>query len=104
MLDSCGLKNDVQAAASGCDEFQTGGQAVATLEIDGKVKAFAQASADAQGRGQRHQREVKLACINIAKDLGETDRGPATIADSSLTNCRQDRGLRRGGEPRSTPS
>src|SRR6476620_10566492 len=50
ILGSCALKHDVQAAASGCDEFQTA-TAVATLEIDGKVKAFAQASADLRDIG-----------------------------------------------------
>src|SRR5882762_8724251 len=46
MLSSCAIKNDIQAAASGCDEFQAGGQAVAGLDINVKVKAFAQASAE----------------------------------------------------------
>src|SRR5947209_2833498 len=45
-LTSCAIKNDIQAAASGCDEFEAGGQAVAGLGIDAKVKAFAEASVE----------------------------------------------------------
>ena len=74
LLSSCGVKKDIQEAVSGCDEFQAGGQAVATLEIDAKVKAFAQASAELRDVGNGIKADVKLACINIAKDLGETDR------------------------------
>jgi hypothetical protein len=86
VMSSCALKHDVQEAASGCDEFQTG-EGTATLEIDGKVKAFAQASADLRDVGNTIRASVKVACVNIAKDLGETDRWSADDADSSLSNA-----------------
>jgi hypothetical protein len=41
IMSNCAIKNEVQAAARGCDEFQSGGQAVATLDIDVNVKTFA---------------------------------------------------------------
>src|SRR5258706_3878990 len=90
MLSSCGVKKDIQdiqAAASGCDEFQSGGQAVATLDIDAKVKAFAQASSELKVVGDGIKADVKSACINIAKDLGETDRWSGDDADSALSNA-----------------
>ena len=87
VMSSCALKSDIQAAASGCDEFQTGGQAVATLDIDAKVKAFAQASSELRDLGNGIKTDVKLACVNIAKDLGETDRWSSDDADSALSNA-----------------
>jgi hypothetical protein len=86
-MSSCALKNDLQAATSGCDEFESGGQAVATLEIDGKVKAFAEASAELRDLGNGIKADVKVACVNIAKDLGETDRWSDDNADSALSNA-----------------
>jgi hypothetical protein len=86
VMSNCALKNDIQAAASGCDEFQSGGQAVAALDIDAKVKAFAQATSDLRDLGKGIKADVKLACINIAKDLGETDRWSSDDADSALSN------------------
>jgi hypothetical protein len=86
VMSNCAIKNDIQAAASGCDEFQAGGQAVATLEIDAKVKAFAQATAELRDLGNGIKADVKLACINIAKDLGETDRWSGDDADDALSN------------------
>ena len=83
---SCAIKNDLEQAASGCDEFESGGQAVATLEINASVKAFAQASSELREIGRGIKAEVKLACINVAKDLGETDRWSGDDADSSLSN------------------
>jgi hypothetical protein len=87
IVSSCALKNDIQAAASGCDEFQAGDQGVATLDIDAKVKAFAQASAELTEVGNGIKADVKLACINIAKDLGETDRWSGDDADTALSNA-----------------
>src|SRR5689334_12725493 len=86
LLSSCGLKNEIQAAAGGCDEFQAGGQGTATLEIDAKVKAFTQASAELREVSNGIRADVKLACINIAKDLGETDRWSGDDSDSALSN------------------
>jgi hypothetical protein len=87
VLSNCALKNDVQAATSGCDEFQSGDQAVATLDIDAKVKAFAQASLELRNLGNGIKADVKLACINMARDLGETDRWSDDDADSALSNA-----------------
>jgi hypothetical protein len=86
MLSSCAIKNDIQEAASGCDEFQAGGQAVGALDINVKVKAFAQASAELRDLGNGIKTDVKVACVNIAKDLGETDTWSADNADSSISN------------------
>src|SRR3954462_13355895 len=86
VLGNCALKNDMQKAASGCDEFQAGSQAVSTLSIDAKVKAFAQASAELKEIGTDIKGQVKVACINIAKDLGETDRWSSNDADDALSN------------------
>ncbi len=86
VMGSCAIKNDIQAAASGCDEFQAGGQAVATLDINAKVKAFAQATAELRDVGNGIQSDVKVACINIAKDLGETDRWSNDDTDGALSN------------------
>jgi len=86
VMSSCALKNDLEEAASGCDEFQAGGEAVGTLKIDAKVKAFAQASAELKQVGDGIKADVKLACINIAKDLGEADRWSDDDADSALSN------------------
>jgi hypothetical protein len=87
VMGSCALKNDIQGAASGCDEFQSGGQAVAELNIDTKVRAFAQASSELRDLGNGIKADVKLACVNIAKDLGETDRWSGDDADSALSNA-----------------
>src|SRR5258708_32790760 len=86
MLSSCAIKNDIQAAASGCDEFQAGGQAVAGLGIDVKVKAFAQASAELRDLGNGRKADVKLACVNIAEDLRETDRWSGDDAENTISN------------------
>src|SRR5258708_10997108 len=86
MVTSCAIKNDIQAAASGCDEFQAGGQAVAGLGIDTKVKAFAQASAELRDLGNGIKADVKVACVNIAKDLGETDRWSAHDPANPISN------------------
>jgi len=86
MLGSCGVKNDIQAAVSGCDEFQAGAQAVAKLDVDAKVKAFLQASAELKEVSNGIKADLKLACINIATDLGETDRWSGDNSDSALTN------------------
>jgi hypothetical protein len=85
-MGSCALKHDAEAAASGCDEFQSG-ESVASLQIDGKVKAFAQASAELRDLGNTIKADVKGACINVAKDLGETDRWSGNDDDSMLSNA-----------------
>ena len=86
VMSSCALKNDLEEATGGCDEFQAGADAVGTLNIDGKVKAFALASAELKQVGDGMKADVKLACINIAKDLGEADRWSDDDADSPLSN------------------
>src|SRR5260370_602416 len=89
MMGSCStaLKNDIQGAASGCDEFQAGGQAIATLDVDAKVKDFAQASSDLQVVGNTIKAAVKVACVNIAKDLGETDSWSADSSDGAISGA-----------------
>ncbi len=83
---NCALKNDVQDAASGCDEFSAGGDAVASLNVDAKVKAFAQASSELKIVTDGIRLDVKQACVNIAKDLGETDRWSDKDDDASISN------------------
>jgi hypothetical protein len=85
-MSACALADNLEQAASGCDEFQAGGDAVGSLDIDVKVKAFARASADLKQVGDGIKADVKLACINIAKDLGETDRWSDDSADSAIAN------------------
>jgi hypothetical protein len=82
----CALKNDVQQVASGCDEFALGGTAVAQLNMNAKVKAFVQASSELKVVGDGIKADVKLACINIAKDLGETDRWSDDDSDGATSN------------------
>ncbi|HMJ51718.1 MAG TPA: hypothetical protein VK540_06560 [Polyangiaceae bacterium] len=86
VMSGCALKNQIEDAASGCNEFEAGGDAVGSLSIDGKVKAFAQAAAELKQVGDGIKADVKLACVNIAKDLGETDRWSADNADTAISN------------------
>ena len=73
VIANCALKNDVQEALSGCDEFAAGSEQVAKLDVDVKVKAFAQASSELREVGDSIKADVKGACVAIAKDLGEAD-------------------------------
>jgi hypothetical protein len=83
---SCALKNDVQEATSGCDEFAAGGDALGNLSVDARVKAFAVASAELKTIGDGIRADVKLACIQIATDLGETDAWTGDDSDGSISN------------------
>ena len=85
MMD-CAIKNDAQGALSGCDEFSGGGEAVAKLDVDVKVKAFVEASAELQAVGESIKADVKLACVNMAKDLGETDTWSDDDSDTAISN------------------
>src|SRR5882762_2495265 len=77
-MTDCALKNDVQDAVSGCDEFNAGGEAVASLNVDAKVKAFVQAAAELKTVGDSIKADVKASCVNIAVDLG-VDLGEADV-------------------------
>jgi hypothetical protein len=83
-MSSCALKHDAQEAASGCDEFNTG-EAVATLNVDAKVKAFAQASAELRDVGSSIKADVKLACINIDDDSAVSNSGKTGACDVAAT-------------------
>jgi hypothetical protein len=65
--------SDAVDAASGCDELNTGGSAVANLSIDAKFKAFVQAASDLRVIATAMKTEVRTACANIATGLGEAD-------------------------------
>jgi hypothetical protein len=58
-------------AASGCDEFTSGG--VASLSIDANTKAFVTASADLVAVAGSLESAVLTACIGIDTDLGVMD-------------------------------
>ncbi len=83
---SCAVTNDVNQATSGCDEFTTGGSAVGNLNLNATVKAFTQASSDLKIIGDGMRGDIKTACINIAKDLGEQDQWSGDDSDSSIAN------------------
>jgi hypothetical protein len=59
-------------AAGGCPEFH-GDSIDANVNVDVKVKAFMQASADLTGIVEKTKSAVKTACINIDNDLGAKD-------------------------------
>src|SRR3954470_10457409 len=69
-----------------CDEFGQGGDAVRTANIDGNVKAYVAAAADLKLLGESIRGDVKGACINIARDLGEADRWSADDSDDAISN------------------
>jgi hypothetical protein len=73
LLVNCGTAKDLQQVASGCDEFQQGGPAVASVNMDANVKAFVQASADLKSVAARIKLDVKTACIDICNRLGVQD-------------------------------
>jgi hypothetical protein len=91
MLFDCSAK-DLKELAEGCDEMNGGATAVASLNVDGKVKGFIQAAVDLQDVAVSMQASVKTACINIATGLGATDTwsslsGTAVLANSDGTGA-----------------
>jgi hypothetical protein len=82
----CGIKNDIEEATGGCDEFNGGSEAVGSLDVDVKVKAFTQASAELKSVGESIKADVKKACIQIATDLGESDRWSGDDSDDAISN------------------
>src|SRR5262249_14591536 len=85
-ITSCALKNDLQDATSGCDEIAAGSAEVDSLNLNGNVKAFAQATTELKSISDGVRADVKLACIHIATDLGETDRWSGDDSDDSISN------------------
>jgi hypothetical protein len=69
-----------------CGEFGQGGDAVQTANIDGNVKAYVAAAADLKILGDGIRGDVKGACINIARDLGEADRWSTDDSDDAISN------------------
>src|SRR5262252_698420 len=88
-LASCALKHDLQEATSGCDEFAAGGAAVEKLNVSSNVKAFAEASTELKSITDSVKSDVKLACIHIATDLGETDRWSGDDSDDAISNSQK---------------
>jgi hypothetical protein len=84
----CSSTNPADAS---CDEFSAGGNAVASLQINGKVKAFVQAASDLQTIATKMETDVLAACIAIDTDLGVTDTWSAKSSkDDQLTEaCNQ---------------
>jgi hypothetical protein len=70
-----------------CDEFGHGGDAVASASIDGNVKAYVAAVADLKLLGDTLRGDVKGACINICRDLGEADRWSTDDSDDAISNA-----------------
>src|SRR4051812_31277567 len=84
---NCGAAKDLQEVASGCAEFEQGGDAVAHAEVDGSVKAFVQASAELKSVTSRIKGEVKGACVDICNRLGVADTWSAHgEEDASISN------------------
>jgi hypothetical protein len=83
---SCGVKDDIQQATEGCSEFDSGDTAVASLDVNAKVKAFAQASVELKQVSESIKGDVKAACVKIAVDLGERDTWSAESSDDSISN------------------
>jgi len=69
-----------------CGEFGQGSEAVGTANIDGNIKAYVAASADLSVLGSGIRGDVKAACINICKDLGEADRWSTDDSDDAISN------------------
>lgn len=89
LAGGCGVAKDLGEVTSGCDEFEDGGAAVAQLEVDANVKAFAQASAELKSVGESIKADVKTACIHIATDLGESDRWSGDDSDDAISNSQK---------------
>jgi hypothetical protein len=83
---SCGVKDDIEQATESCDEVENGASAAANLNVNAKVKAFAQASAELKEVSQSIRADVKAACVAIAVDLGETDVWSNDSGDDSISN------------------
>jgi hypothetical protein len=74
-------------ALGGCDELNGGAQAVASLNLDAKVGAFVQATADLQAVANSMKTDVKAACVHMATQLGATDTWTALgSSDNSIAN------------------
>jgi hypothetical protein len=83
---SCSIKDDIEQASEGCKEFDSGGSAVGSLDLDVHVKAFAQASAELKEVSKSIKADVKSACVAIATDLGEDDVWSDDSSDDSIAN------------------
>ena len=65
-LMDCAAAKTGQDLASGCDELSGGEHAaIANLSIDGKFKAFVQATADLLVGGSAIKGDVKTACADL---------------------------------------
>jgi len=85
---NCGTAKDLQEAASGCDEFQQGADAVGRAQIDANVKAFVQASAEFKSISARIKTEVKTACVDVCSRLQIADTWSSFgDDDSSISNA-----------------
>jgi len=86
-LIDCSAAKDAQDLASGCDELNQGPTAVASLNIDAKMKAFVQATADLQAAAIRIKADVKGACVDMATKLGVADTWTALgDTDDAISN------------------
>jgi len=72
-LMDCAAAKEAADLAGGCDELKQGPDAVATLSIDAKLKAFVQATADLQVVAGQIKTDVKTACANMATSLDVAD-------------------------------
>jgi hypothetical protein len=88
LLIDCGAVKDLQETASGCDEIKEGPEAAAGLDIDGNVKAFAQASAELEAVAINIKQEVKASCVDICNRLQVPDTWSAHgDDDASISNA-----------------
>jgi hypothetical protein len=87
LLAHCGTAKDLQQAASGCDEFEQGGNIMASVDIDANVKSFALASSELKSVTSRIKTDVKAACVDICNRLGVPDTWSAHgDDDASISN------------------
>jgi hypothetical protein len=77
----------VGEATHGCPEFQVGSTVDASVKVDGRVRAFMQASADLGAVAARVKPAVRAACVGIAGDLGAQDTWSALgDSDDAISN------------------
>jgi hypothetical protein len=79
--------SNVEQATSGCEEFDQGESAVASLSIDGDTKAFVTASVNLATVATQAETAVLAACKAIDSDLGVTDTWSAMKGDGGSSDA-----------------
>ncbi len=79
--------NNVEQATSGCEQFDQGESAVASLSIDGDTKAFVTASVNLVAIARDAESKVLAACEAIDADLGVPDTWSAMKSDGGTSDA-----------------